>query len=248
ELGFDSPVTLRFILKKRRNISKTTVKVLISNLRLNDLEANYFENLVAYSQAKTSAEKQALGASLIKIQRQQFQQFMVPTKMMERNVFAPVILTLLTFDDFARTAKNISTLLGLEEATAEEILSSMAADGLITLLDDQTYHFAESTFKVAGGESLKDFYRYWIDRSKQALELPFEQRRYRALKFALTPEEFSEVIEKLNEYSLLLLSKYQSSALEGRRLYMYETAVFPVSKSLECLNASESTEILPARV
>ncbi|HEX7674860.1 MAG TPA: TIGR02147 family protein [Bdellovibrio sp.] len=247
ELGFDNKVTLRFILKKRRNISPDTMNALKKYLSLPSGEEEYLQNLIAYSQAKTATEKQALGSILIQLQRKQFKQTMLSSESAARHVFTPVVLTLLTFKDFAKTIENIANLLELDRESTRNILSDLEGDGLVTKLPDQTYHFSENTFRVSGSASLKDFYRYWIERSKAALDMPYEVRRYRALKFALSPEEFQEVTEKLNEYSMLLLSKYQSSSLEGRRLYMYETAVFPISRSLDVLEIQAHDDILKER-
>ncbi|MNJ91379.1 hypothetical protein D3C87_90300 [compost metagenome] len=233
ELGVINKVTLRFILKKQRTISAATAKRLEMNLNLTGDEAAYFANLVEYSQAKSVTEKQAVGAMLIKLQRKQFQQVSVPCKTASRHHFTPVVLTLLTFTDIVKNAATLSRLLNLDEETAQKILSELEADGLITRSADATYYFSETTFRIPANPNLKAFYEYWIDRAKEALAMPYEVRRYRALKFALTPEEFNEIVEKMNEYSMVLLSQYQSSQLEGRRLYMYETAVFPISRGME---------------
>jgi uncharacterized protein (TIGR02147 family) len=237
EMGFDNQVTLRFILKKRRSISATTTKALKTYLCHSSEEEKYFEALVAYSQAKTSTEKHALGAILIQLQRKQFKQTFLPPESAGRHLYTPLILTLLTFEDFKKTTENIACLLGLDFESTQEALNNLEHDGLVIKHPNSTYHFSEKTFRISGSSALKDFYRYWIDRAKSALDLPYEVRRYRALNFALTPEEFTEITEQLNDYSLVLLSKYQSSSLEGRRLYMYETAVFPTSQSLEVLKA-----------
>ncbi len=58
--------------------------------------------LVSYSQAKTVAERNALGARLMKLQRAEFRQVELPTAAAGRHVFSPVILTLLTFKDIVK--------------------------------------------------------------------------------------------------------------------------------------------------
>jgi len=229
ELGFESKVTLRFILKKQRSISPRTIQVLRANLNLNNNEAEYFDSLVIYSQAKTVAERQALGAALMKLQRGQFQQKILPAATAGRHAFTPVILTLLTFSDIVKDVTHIARLLMIEESEAEKVLTDLLNDGLVSQNQDGTYDFKETTFRVTTSAGLRGYYEYWIDRSKRALDLPLEERRYRSLKFALSKEEFEEVVEKINDYSMLLLSKYQASSLEGKRLYMLESALFPIS-------------------
>lgn len=245
EIGGISKVTLRFLLRKQRAISVATAKRLEQYMNLSGDEAVYFANLIEYSQAKNFTEKQAVGAVLIKLQRKQFQQATVSNQAAGRHHFTPVVLTLLTFKDIVKNAATLSRLLNLDEETTLKILSDLEADGLITRTAEGTYYFSETTFRIPANPNLKGFYEYWIDRAKEALAMPYEVRRYRSLKFALTPEEFNEVVEKMNEYSIVLLSQYQSSQLEGRRLYMYETAVFPISlemaKQPEALDKATET-------
>ncbi len=231
EMRFDNQVTLRFILKKRRAISKSTALALAENLKLSGAETDYFHALIAHGQAKTAVEKQAVGSTLLKLQRGQFQQTAIPAEKAARDVLTPVLLTLLTFEDVPKNVSELARLLEVEPARIDRALQDLVADGVVERTDHQEeYKFGSKTFRVTGGENLKAFYRYWMDRSKDALEMPFEVRRYRALQFALTQEEFTEVTEKMNEYAMMLLTKYQSSELEGRRLYMYKSSVFPISK------------------
>lgn len=230
DLGSISKVTLRFILNKRRKISLSTTQIFMNYFQLSHDYKEYFENLVIYSQTKTATEKQAVGQVLIQLQRKQFKQAILPIENSQVNVFAPVVLTLLTFDDLKKTETDIAALLEVDVHLISSILTDLVQKGIVQKKDDHTYHFPEKTFKIPAGAGLKKFYEYWISRSKEALEMPFETRRFRALKFALTPEEFNELVDKMNDYSVALLSKHQSPYIEGRRLYMFETALFPITK------------------
>ncbi len=121
----------------------------------------------------------------------------------------------------------------IDEEYVEKVLKDLEADGLIKKTGEDTYDSTNSLFRIPDAKSLRHYYEYWLDRSKAALDLPMEERKYRSLKFALSKEEYAEILENINEYSITLLSKYQSSSLEGRRLYMYNSTLIPVSKPME---------------
>jgi len=240
ELGFESSATIRFILQRRRNISARTSKVFMVNLALDEMESDYLHHLINYSQAQTITQRKAHGDYLIKIQRQRFQQTRIPAAAASRNVFGPIILTLLTFEDIEKTAANISKLTGLDEMQSTQILEDLAMDGLVKKEIDKTFSFASKCFTIPNDPGLKKYYEYWLERAKQALNLPQHTRKYRSLKFALSEQELNEVVETLNEQAISLLSRYHGNSFTGRKLYMFETALFPILIQNELENKSIS--------
>lgn len=232
ELNFGSCVTLRFILKRMRRISARSAEIFKKNLFHSQAEAQCFDTLVAYSQAKTSEERKAFGASLLSLHRQRINYETIDAKIASRNIFGPLVLTLMTFNDFKKTAKNLSYLLRVELGLIESILTEFEKEKVISKKPDGEYEFLGNILKIPDNPDLKKFYEYWIDQSKKALSLPAETRKYRALNFALTREEYQKVLEKLDEYAAGLLNQFNSPNLENRTLYMFESSLFPISERL----------------
>lgn len=234
EIGIGSKVTLRFILKKQRSISERTACVFKSNLKMTADEGLYFDNLIAYSQAKTVSQRQAFGSALLKFHKNNIDQKELPSEKASHHAFGPLILTLLTFNDLKKDAVTLAHFLMIDRSEVEQIMNQLVTDGLVLKNSDHTYlpAFSENKFRIPDNAALKSYYEYWIDRSKQALALPKETRSYRSLKFALTPDEYTEAVQKLNEYALGLLSRFQSNEFSARQLYMFESALFPVSLAM----------------
>jgi uncharacterized protein (TIGR02147 family) len=67
--GVNSAPFFKFILEGKRNLTKATILKTCIALKLNDREAEYFENLVFFNQAKTVAEKNHFFARLVEKQR-----------------------------------------------------------------------------------------------------------------------------------------------------------------------------------
>lgn len=232
ELNFGSRVTLRFILKKMRRISSRSGEILKKNLFHTLAEAQCFDALVAYSQAKTSEERKAFGAALLNIHKQRIKFETVDAEVAGQNIFGPLVLTLMTFKDFKKNAKTLSYLLQVDIDLIENILSEFEKAKIISKNQDGHFEFAASLLKIPDNPGLKKFYEYWIDRSKKALSLPVETRKYRALNFALTQEEYQKILEKLDEYAMGLLNQFNNPNLENRTLYMFESSLFPISQRM----------------
>jgi uncharacterized protein (TIGR02147 family) len=66
---FGSSSTLKLIMEGQRNLSKATVLKLVQVFDFTTIEANYFESLVFYNQAKTLEEKDHYFQKLLELQR-----------------------------------------------------------------------------------------------------------------------------------------------------------------------------------
>lgn len=234
ELDFGSPVTLRFILKRMRRISARSAEVFKRNIFSAEVEGKCFEALVAYSQAKSAEERKAFGTQLIHLHRQQIQTSYktVDAPIAVRSVFGPLVLTLMTFKDFKKNANSLSGLLRVDVQAIQEILSNFENEKIITKDPEGNYEFPNEILKVPDSPDLRKFYEYWIQRSKEALNFPVESRKYRALNFALSDDEYRKVLEKLDEYAVGLLNQFNNSTFENRTLYMFESSLFPISARL----------------
>jgi uncharacterized protein (TIGR02147 family) len=55
--GVNSSAFFKFIIEGKRNLTKQSIMKIVTALRLNEIEGEYFENLVFFNQAKTIKEK-----------------------------------------------------------------------------------------------------------------------------------------------------------------------------------------------
>lgn len=258
EIGLGSKTALRFILKRQRKISPNTQKLLKKQIGLDEIESSYFDGLVSYSQSKTEQERQSFGAMLIKLQRKSYQPTPLIPEQGVHHVLSPLILTLLEFNDVVGTKENLSYLLSAPEDIVEACLEQLRTDEVVFKKNGRFY-FSGHGFRIADKPNsihLRRFHEFWIDRAKEAIDLPAHSRKFRALKIALNDSEFDSVIEKINEFAVVLLSKYQFSNLEERRVYILETLLFPVSqfnsaeskvKSSDAEKNTESIQSIPSQ-
>jgi uncharacterized protein (TIGR02147 family) len=231
ELGIGSKTILRFILQRKRRVSLKTAQVLKSNIRLTDQEAEYFDYLLSYSQPRSEAERIASGTKLINLQRASYKQVEFDAIQTTIDVLGPVVLTLLTFKDFVANDQNLADFLKVDKKRIQELMSQFIKSGLVKNNDD-VYFLPTDSFKIADNpqlDSLKKFHAYWLEKGKEALQLDFQTRRFRSLKFALSEDEFHFAVERINDFAVSILSQFQNMNLSSRRLYMMENVLFPIT-------------------
>lgn len=240
ELNLGNKTTLRFILQRKRPISKATANAFKIQLGLELAEEYYFDYLLMYSQPKSEAERNAAGTKLIDIQRHFFKADEYDANILCKDALGPVILTLIMFKDFQATEKNIAKLLNVDLAKIKNILKSYLDAQIIQIDEFGVYLIQSNSIKVSdkpNAESLKNFHRYWLNKSQESLELDFKLRRFRALNFALTEDEFNDFVERINDFALSVLSKFNNPYITGRRMYMLETVLFPTTEVVSETNS-----------
>ncbi len=231
ELDIGSKTILRFILQRKRRISEKTRLAMLANLKLTYKEAAYFDLLISYSQPRSEPERLAAGRQLINMQRDQYTQLEVQAETAASDALGPVILTLLTFHDLEATTEELARIMNADQNKIQMILDKFVQFNIVEFKSDRYWLDAEA-IKIADSpnlESLQNFHRYWLDRGKEAFRFDFKTRRFRSLKFALTEEEFNLALEKINEFALSILNQFHTSQMSGRRLYMLENVLFPIT-------------------
>lgn len=231
ELGFSNKTILRFILQGKRRISPSSSEKIKTSLNLTADETLYFDALVAFSQARTPAQKNTLGAELIKIQRGRYAQTPLPAPNGNHAELAPIVLTLLSFSDIQWTTEKLSAAIGYPAEAVHTVLTQLNEADVVRE-ENGIYTGGPVAFRISDqfhSSGLRRYYEHWLDRSKSSIDLPAEVRRYRSLMVALDQPEFDNIVEKINAFALELLSQHHTNEIKGKNLYMLNTALFPLT-------------------
>jgi uncharacterized protein (TIGR02147 family) len=119
--GINSAPFYKFIIEGKRNLTKATILKTCVALKLNDREAEYFENLVFFNQARTVAEKNHFFERLVekqrhrsisKIREEQFEYFSEWYHCIVRELVCMVDFK----DDYAKIAKCLHPAITPREA------------------------------------------------------------------------------------------------------------------------------------
>ncbi len=230
-LGFSNKTLLRMIVQGKRQITENSKIKFQQVIKFNPLEKEYFDVLVDYSQAKSAKQRQVIGSRLIQIQRQTFIQAQFSaTSELVKSAYGPIILTIISSVTEPISAAHIAELLKLETTQVSAVLNELEMAKAI--IKTSTGYMAEQTsFKIPdlfGHQNLKTFYKFWIEQSAKAMDLPPEIRRYRSLQIPLSKDEFEEVVHKVNDFAMTLLCQFEKNTMHERKMYLINTALFPV--------------------
>ena len=234
ELNLGNKTTLRFLLQRKRRISAKVANSFKIQLKLDRNEELYFDYLLLYSQPRIEAERISAGSKLIEMQRSNFKSEEYTDGVVAVDFIGPLILTLIMFKDFLATVDNIAKFFTLESKNVQSILDSYLQSGHLHL-HDGIYAIATECYKINDkphSKTLKNFHRFWLAEGGKSLDLDFKLRRVRSLNFALNQQEFETFVNQLNDFAISVLSKFNHSNLGGRRLYMFQSVLFPVAENM----------------
>ena len=232
QLGFSNKTLLRLIIYRKRKLTAKSAQLFKKYFGWQANECEYFDRLVDYIQAISSEQKRLYSMRLIQLQRQNSLQVNIDADSgILKDAYGPIILTALAATEKPLKIGDLVSKLNISELHVKLVLDSLLFAELIYCESD--YYFAKNkTFKISdhyGHQGLKTYYQYWIEKSIQAIELPYELRRFRSLQLALSEEEFQTVVSMFNDFALQILGRYETNSLNSERtMYLLNTELFPV--------------------
>lgn len=240
ELAIRNKAYLRLMVMGRRSINEATMQKLIANLELSNDDREYFVALLGYTQSKNMAERKVMQSRMMTILRRDFTQNEIDFNFeFLSHPLLPKLHSLLSFTDISQDVANLARLLGTDDSEIESGLAQLLEFGLIEKQGD-SFKVLTQNFKLANkfqDLGLKSFYHNIFEEAKAAIHRPPQERRFRSLFFAMNEDEMKHLMERLNEFAQELLSHYNFTELEDRRLYQFHYNFFPLSNSQRAKNA-----------
>ena len=236
--GFKSPNFLKLVMTGERNLSKESVFKFTRALKLNRREAEYFENLVFFNQAKTLEEKNEYLKVMMKLRRKSD-----PEKIEESHYryysawWHPVLRELVT----ARDCNNDFRALGqmvippISAADAEKSVQLLLALGFIRERPEGGYEQlrgAVTTGAQVRSVAVANYHRAVIELAGQSIErFTAAQRDITSLTLPVSHRKGAEIIERIAEFRRELID--MASDGEGcEKVLQVNFQVFPLSVDL----------------
>jgi uncharacterized protein (TIGR02147 family) len=232
--GINSAPFYKFIIEGKRNLTKATILKTCMALRLKDPEAEYFENLVFFNQAKTIAEKNHFFERLVekqrhrnisKIQDDQFEYFSEWYHCVVRELACMVDFK----DDFVRLAKSLHPAITPREAAKSVKL--LLKLGFLKKVNNR-YHQAEPIVSTGYGLASHQVINFQIMMLRKAIEA-FDrcnqnQRLASATTLAISRSTYEKMVEKLRTMRSEMLESARCDACPDM-VYELTVNLFPLS-------------------
>ncbi|MDB5103397.1 MAG: hypothetical protein JWP91_1086 [Fibrobacteres bacterium] len=236
EIGFKSPGHFSLIVNAKANLSLKILDRFIRYLGLSKKEAEYFQALVLYNQAKAQEDKKRYFDRMLS-----FKQFRVRSiaatqyEFLEKWYYMAVreVLAVHSFKgDYAALAQMIVPSINTDEA--RKAIETLKRLGLITR-DAQGRWLRVETVLAAGPEApalaVNSFLSQAMDLAKSALDnIPKEDRVLAATTVSVSKGTFEEIREETRNFRKRILEMAQRDP-KPDRIYQFQFHVFPLSKT-----------------
>lgn len=248
ELGFKNKTLLRLILQRKRKVSPKSAQLFCYYLKFTDIEQEYFKALIEFSNAQTATQRNAMGARLIQLQKNNFQQATVsPDSGILTDVYGPLVLTVVSSSHEPLQIEPIAKILCLNRDRVKMILEALEKAHLI-IKKEGCYKAHQNCYKIGDSffnANLKRFYQFWLSQSIKAIDYPKEVRRFGSLQMLLNEEEFSDLLNKFADFKLSILNKFENNSTDNRKMYIFNTSLFQLMETvMETKNREDQNSLL----
>lgn len=233
--GVNSSAFFKFIIEGKRNLTKTTILKVCLALNLKDEEAEYFENLVFFNQAKTIDEKNKCFDRLIeqqkvrnvtRIREDQYDYFTEWYHCVVREV-----ITMIDFGgDFGKLGKLLSPSITAAQAKASvELLLKL---GFLKLVNGR-YIQTDPIVSTGPGVRAHEVVRFQVKMLQKAVEAfnrwKDEERLTSSTTLSISRKTFLDFVKKIRTFRAQLL---ETSRKENNpeQVYQFNLNLFPVSR------------------
>jgi uncharacterized protein (TIGR02147 family) len=208
--GINSAPFFKFIIEGKRNLTKATILKTCVALKLSDQEAEYFENLVFFNQAKTIGEKNHFFERLVekqrhrnvgKIREDHYEYFSEWYHCIVRELACMIDFK----EDYTRLARSISP--AITPAEAAKSVKLLLRLGFLNKVDGR-YHQTEPVLSTGYGLASHQIINFQIKMLRKAIEAFDRCTQHERLTSATTLAVSRKTYEKMVEKMRFLRSEF----------------------------------------
>ena len=235
--GINSSAFLPYIIKGERNLTKKSILKISTAIGHTKEEADYFENLVFFNQAKKIAEKSHYYSKLID-KREPLDITTITSDKYEfyRNWYHSVLREVISYTPTTQDYTRLGALL-LPPISREEVKKSITLLeklGFIRKKDDGTFEQSESLIMSAPkGQDSFVIEQFQVEMLKRAISsydtISRKERMSASTTFCISKETFELFKKKTREFRKELLEIAQLDS-NPEMVYQYTFNLFPLVK------------------
>lgn len=237
--GFPNRGFLHNVITGIKGLSKSSAVKLSQAMKLNAREADYFENLVSFNQAKNLRERNYFFEKLNAIKSTRLGSALIRETRKEQHDFystwyLSAIRSLIDMhpfkDDYAWLAKNVYP--PIKPKKAKKAVSLLEKTGMIKKRKNGFYEVVDKTI-TAGKEivqlGLLNFQLQTTELAKKAIqELPREKRHVSGLTLGISRKTYESICREIETFQSMLLAMAEQDK-EADNVYQLNFHFFPIS-------------------
>lgn len=239
QAGLGSPNYLKLVAEGERNLTPEMAERFAAACGLAGDEAAYFKDLVAFNQARTSAERDRAHERLGRFaEYRQMQKLDAAQAAYHGRWYLPAIRELVAHADFDEDPQWIAGVLmpPITPAEAEEAVATLLEMGLLGRGEDGRLRQTDPLVTTGEGPLPKHVARYhraMLERASEAIDMfPRDQRQVASVTLCVSEDDLQEILERAQSFRHELLQRFPTSATPTR-LVQVGLQVFPLSRAME---------------
>ncbi|UYL07891.1 TIGR02147 family protein [Bdellovibrio sp. SKB1291214] len=237
QCGFKSRSALSNILHGTRNLGNDSIPLILNSLKLNPLEAEYFEHLVLYANASNFRTKEYHFQQIIALYKQHDGEDVKDVVKFLANPKTPRVHLLLTLQPLKCTAAFVAQTFEIPRSEALEILETIKACGLATY-NEASGCWSSTTNNLRipstmSSTAIQSFHNNALTEAQNAIMLPSTERHFESMSLTLNQIEYEELKKDVDQFLSFLSKKYTSDSLDGSRICQMNLNIIPTSQRLE---------------
>ena len=237
--GFSNPGFLNDVIKGRRTLSKEACRKLSAAFSLADYEAEFFDLLVGYGQAKKDALRQELYKKILsRRNRSAFVKLHPALSRYYQDFRYPLIYNALMSCDFRGDFDGLSDFIypSIPAADIKDRLDDLLTWGLVIRRESGRYtvtqRFVEPPATLM--EQVKQLNREWILQAAEALmKLPSEKRHMSTMLLSTTPAACRKIAEKIEQFRQEVWKIVRDEPNDPSCIMQHNLQYFPWSRKKE---------------
>ena len=235
KLGLATPNFILLVIQGKRNITSETCSKLSEVMDLTDKEAEYFENMVNYDQARRPKEKDRYYSRIMssrqamkieKLEDWQYEYF--------SNWYTPIIRDMVIQGDFKGDFKALASRItpAVTLAQVKRSLKLLVKLGLIKLEGNK--YVPQSPFVSTGPEvnstAVVNFHRNMVRLAGEAIDRhPKNQRNISSCTVNISEEVYKKLADKITSFRKDVMAIAETSG-NPDRIYQMNFQLFPLTK------------------
>jgi uncharacterized protein (TIGR02147 family) len=238
--GIGGQSYLQMIMNGKRNLSPKTVQKFIKALKFKKKEAQYFESLVLFNQAKKEEEKELYFERLVKIKpHKKISEIDKDRYLYFTNKYLVIIREMVSLPHFKEDPEWISESLNkvVTPKQVTKVIDALLKLDLLTRNDEGKLILATGSVKTpADVESLEayQYYRSVFHDAKEAIiSVPFDKREVNSLTIPVSEKLIPQVKEILQNSFEEIVKLVNREKVSFDEVYQVNTIFYPVTKTAQ---------------
>jgi uncharacterized protein (TIGR02147 family) len=236
KVGYKSPGHITWILQGKRNLPSKQLPQFVRVYKLNKKEAQYFEVMVQYTNAKKHFDKKYHFEKLVSLQKTERRivgkDELAYWDAWYHSAIRELVAIHTISDDYKKVAKML--IPRITPAEAEKSLKLLKRIGFIKKDPQGFYRRVDKVVSTGDGWqslAIRQYQMHTMDLAKKGLEsIPREKRDISSVTLSISEERFRQIQKRLREFRQEIITLARTDD-KPERIYQLGLQIFPLSVS-----------------